>query len=167
MPNPTTIIYLKGDATRPAPSPSPQIIAHICNDIGGWGAGFVLALSRRWRQPESAYRAWHANPPSDLPFELGQLQLVQVEPTLYVANMIAQHDITRLGQTADNLPPIRYDAVGQALSRLAAHAQQLNASIHMPRIGCGLAGGTWDRIEPLIHSALTSQGIPVTVYDFP
>jgi len=23
-----------------------------------------------------------------------------------------------------------------------------NAKVHMPRIGCGLAGGTWDKIEP-------------------
>lgn len=35
----------------------------------------------------------------------------------------------------------------------------------MPRIGCGLAGGTWDRIEPLIAHRLVEQGIPVTVYD--
>jgi len=37
----------------------------------------------------------------------------------------------------------------------------------MPRIGCGLAGGTWDRIEPLLHRTLTVAGIAVTVYDFP
>jgi hypothetical protein len=35
----------------------------------------------------------------------------------------------------------------------------------MPRIGCGLAGGTWDRIEPLIHERLLSAGLHVTVYD--
>lgn len=36
----------------------------------------------------------------------------------------------------------------------------------MPRIGCGLAGGTWDKIEPLIKDAITSIEIPVIVYDF-
>ncbi|MEV6001124.1 Appr-1-p processing protein, partial [Streptomyces griseomycini] len=25
-----------------------KVIAHVCNDIGGWGKGFVLAVSRRW-----------------------------------------------------------------------------------------------------------------------
>ncbi|WP_285749234.1 hypothetical protein [Lentzea sp. NBRC 105346] len=35
----------------------------------------------------------------------------------------------------------------------------------MPRIGCGLAGGEWDRIEPLITSELVDHDIPVTVYD--
>jgi len=36
----------------------------------------------------------------------------------------------------------------------------------MPSIGCGLAGGTWDKIEPLIKSTLTKKNIEVTVYDF-
>ena len=40
-------------------------------------------------------------------------------------------------------------------------------SVHMPRIGCGLAGGTWERIEPLIVKVLCERGIPVTVYDLP
>ncbi len=35
------------------------MVAHVCNDIGGWGKGFVLAVSRRWPEPEAAYRAWH------------------------------------------------------------------------------------------------------------
>jgi hypothetical protein len=29
-----------------------KLICHICNDLGGWGKGFVLALSRRWEGPE-------------------------------------------------------------------------------------------------------------------
>ena len=37
----------------------------------------------------------------------------------------------------------------------------------MPRIGCGLAGGTWDKIEPLIQSNLSDKEIAVTVYDLP
>ncbi len=41
----TTIQYLKGDATSPQ-AKGTKIIAHICNDIGGWGKGFVLAVSK-------------------------------------------------------------------------------------------------------------------------
>lgn len=37
----------------------------------------------------------------------------------------------------------------------------------MPRIGAGLAGGSWDQIEPLILNHLTERGIPVTIYDLP
>ncbi|MGH7866045.1 MAG: Appr-1-p processing protein, partial [Candidatus Dormibacteraceae bacterium] len=40
-----------GDAMSPN-VPGPKIIAHICNDVGGWGKGFVLAVSQRWPEPE-------------------------------------------------------------------------------------------------------------------
>jgi hypothetical protein len=36
---------------------------------------------------------------------------------------------------------------------------------HMPRIGCGLAGGKWEMIEPLIQRILRSENIEVFVYD--
>ena len=62
--------------------------------------------------------------------------------------------------------PIRYEAVEQCLSALAAEAELLNASVHMPRIGCGLAGGKWNKIEPLIKSMLSDNNIDVFVYDF-
>ncbi len=52
----TEIVYTTGDATAPK-GDGPKIIPHVCNDIGGWGSGFVLALSARWAAPEAAYRA--------------------------------------------------------------------------------------------------------------
>jgi len=43
---------------------------HVCNGQGHWGAGFVMALSRRFKAPEAAYRAKpvadHKLPPGTL-----------------------------------------------------------------------------------------------------
>ena len=36
----------------------------------------------------------------------------------------------------------------------------------MPRIGCGLAGGKWEVIEPIILKTLSANELEVTVYDF-
>lgn len=159
IPGMTPLAIVRGDATNPA-AKGRKVIAHVCNDRGGWGKGFVLALSRRWPEPESAYRAWHRGRAGN-DFGLGAVQLVQVRADLWVANMVAQHG-TRPGSGG---PPIRYDALGTALSALAPHVLEREASVHMPRIGCGLAGGTWDRIEPLITAELSARDIPVTVYD--
>ena len=41
-----------------------------------------------------------------------------------------------------------------------------NASVHMPRIGCGLAGGKWEMIEPIILQRLSNNDVEVVVYDF-
>ncbi|MFD7137443.1 macro domain-containing protein [Streptomyces sp. NPDC059894] len=153
------ITYVRGDATTPSVK-GVKVIAHVCNDIGGWGKGFVLALSRRWPEPEKAYRAWHRDRASN-DFGLGAVQCVRVEPYVWVANMIGQRG-TRTGSKG---VPVRYEAIDTALARLADRAAVLGASVHMPRIGCGLAGGTWSRVEPLITERLVGRGIAVTVYD--
>ncbi|MGW3510409.1 macro domain-containing protein [Streptomyces sp. NPDC000994] len=154
------ITYIRGDATAPS-AEGVKVIAHVCNDIGGWGRGFVQALSRRRPEPEAAYRAWHRDR-ADNDFGLGAVQLVRLEPDVWVANMIGQRGIRRRGEA---VAPVRYGAIDTALDRLAVRAVELGTSVHMPRIGCGLAGGTWDRIEPLIDERLVRRGIAVTVYD--
>ncbi|MFF9132776.1 macro domain-containing protein [Streptomyces sp. NPDC014806] len=153
------ITYVRGDATMPF-GKGVKLIAHVCNDLGGWGKGFVLALSRRWPEPEKAYRAWHRDRAAN-DFALGAAQFVQVEPYVWVANMIGQRGI----RTGSNGVPVRYEAIDAALARLADKALELGASVHMPRIGCGLAGGRWSRIEPLITERLVRRDVPVTVYD--
>ena len=155
----TPLRIVRGDATSPQ-AKGPKLIAHVCNDLGGWGKGFVLAVSRRWPEPERDYRRWHRERAAN-DFGLGAVQVVQVRPDTWVANMIGQHGMRR-GSAG---PPIRYDAVERCLATLAEHATKLAASVHMPRIGCGLAGGTWTRIGPLVEAALCTRDIPVTVYD--
>lgn len=156
------INYVFGDATWPLGDDN-KIIAHICNNFGAWGSGFVLAVSRRWPGPEQKYRRMRgrASQPS---MNLGTIQMVKVDHNLFVCNMIAQHGI---GPGKQGRPPIRYDALGECLAKLQVEAQKMSASVHMPRIGCGLAGGRWQEIEPIIERMLIQQGVKVTVYDLP
>ena len=158
------LTYQTGDATRPNGTDT-RVIVHVCNDVGAWGAGFVVALSRRWPEPERAYRAW-SKEHGDVPFELGQVQFVAVEPDLWVANLIGQHDIARKG-VRTHQPPVRYEAIRTGLARVRHFAQEHQASVHMPRIGAGLAGGDWVILEGIIRDELAGQGVAVTVYDLP
>jgi O-acetyl-ADP-ribose deacetylase (regulator of RNase III) len=153
------IEYKKGDATAPVGANN-KIIVHICNDMGGWGKGFVNAISAKWKLPEEQYRAWHK---SNDGFELGEVRFVQVEENLWIANMIGQR---KINVDENGNPPIRYEAVAKALEKVATFAQEKNASVHMPRIGCGLAGGNWQMMEPIILNNLSEKNIAVTVYDF-
>ncbi|MFF2613628.1 macro domain-containing protein [Kitasatospora sp. NPDC058046] len=155
------ITYVRGDATTPH-GKGVKVIVHVCNDLGGWGKGFVLALSRRWPEPEAAYRRWHRERATN-DFGLGAVQLVRVDPHVWVANLVGQRGI-RTGRSTG--VPVRYEAIDTGLDALGGHALRLGASVHMPRIGCGLAGGRWERVEPLVTARLTDRGVPVTVYDF-
>lgn len=152
------ITYTKGDATLPR-GDGRKIIAHICNNVGSWGSGFVMALSERDRGPEEAYRKWLAS--SAVPTFLGKIQICPYDlanqSLTWACNMIAQDNIGW-----HNGPPIRYHALAECLACLGVQARVGLASVHMPRIGCGLAGGKWDMIEPLIKKYV---GVSVTVYD--
>jgi len=155
------IKYIKGDATEPIQKPA--MICHMCNDIGKWGKGFVLALSNKWPVTREKYIAWHkgliTNYSLDLP--LGELQSVKVEDDIWVYNMIAQEGI----YTKDGKPPIRYEALAKCLITIHVIACMKKRSIHMPRIGCGLAGGEWDKVKNLINLTLSEHD--VYVYDLP
>ena len=153
------IIYLKSDATNPQTEGN-KIIAHICNDLGGWGKGFVLAISKRWKNPENEYRKWFQNAEN---FNLGEIQMVPVEENLWVCNMIGQHKTIA---NSKGIPPIRYEAIEKCLEKLSHKALKLNAGVHMPRIGCGLAGGKWEEIEPIVERTLLKNNVEVFVYDF-
>lgn len=153
------INYIKGDATQPIGEGN-KIIIHVCNDIGGWGRGFVLALSSKWKQPEESYRLWAKSKDN---FKLGEIQTVQVESDTWVGNMIGQRD-TKFAE--NGTPPVRYDAINKCLQKIGEFALENNSSVHLPRIGCGLAGGQWTEVEPLLIKNLIDRNISVTVYDF-
>ena len=156
-----SINYIVGDATQPV-GEGPKVIVHVCNDIGGWGRGFVVAISKRWPEPEERYRAWHRGE-GDTPFALGEVQLVKVDETIWVANLIGQRDVRVIG----GVPPVRYEAIRKGLRRVAEEALRLEASVHMPRIGCGLAGGKWEEVGKIVEDELGKNSVSVTVYDLP
>lgn len=163
--------YLTGDATLP-PGDGPKIITHCCNDTGAWGSGFVVPLGQRWPRAKESYLEWFKEKPafnSDYvevsgPSTLGNTQLVLVGPKLWVANLIGQH---KVGIGPDNRPPIRYDAIQEGLKKVCRWALIHQASVHMPRMGAGLAGGRWDAIEKLVKAELILKSVNVFVYTLP
>ena len=153
-----SITYLKGDATDPQ-GPGPKIIVHVCNDVGGWGRGFVVSLSKRWPEIERSYRRWFEKKSPQLGMNLIVEGFHQGDDRIIVINMVAQHDVV----IKNNVHPIRYDALERCLEQVAPFATSIGASVHMPRIGCGLAGGRWSVVEEIINRTLLD--IPIFVYD--
>jgi hypothetical protein len=146
------INYIKGDATSPINSNKKRAIIHIVNDKRAWGAGFVLAISRRWPFTRDEYRK--AN------LKMGQIQVIELEPNLLLVNMCAQtikdyylgHDI-----------PISYDALRDCLYQTKNYLQieetkncinitdtYEKIEIHAPKFGSGLSMGNWKVVEQLL-----------------
>lgn len=146
------ITYLKGDATKPI-GEGEKLLCQINNDSHGWGAGFVLAVSARWKMPEYYYRCTKE-------LVLGDVQFVMVEKDITVCNMIAQHKTGYDFKTKTF--PIRYEAVRECLQKVNKLAVKYNATVHGPRFGSGLAGGDWNVIEKIIKEEIT---VDVFIYD--
>lgn len=159
----TKIQYVIGDATQPLDvGTSERFIVHVCNDVGAWGAGFTRALSRLSPKPEQSYRNMIR---ATRPNCLGSASIVKVdgEAGIFCANMIAQQGLP----SRERRVVIDYPALEQCLGVVGKIAYDWGASAHMPRIGCGLAGGDWPTVERLIEQTLCARGIPVVVYDLP
>ncbi len=168
------IKYINGDATRPQKQfigEELRIILHICNDVKKWGKGFVMALSKKWELPRKKFMKMesilgtisHCWVCDELSFYINGGG--KIGDDVCVINMIAQEGIYE----KNGIPPIRYEALklcfNEVLKYLENYQEKL-ISIHMPRIGCGLAGGKWDEVETIINEVLIKEEkYPVVVYD--
>jgi O-acetyl-ADP-ribose deacetylase (regulator of RNase III) len=154
------VTVVKGDATDTR-GEGRRILAHVVNDRAAlWGAGFGLAVRKKWPHVQSAFREWATRNP-DM-FRLGNVFMSAVDQDVTAFQMICQH-----GYGPSPKPRIRYSALQSCLEQLAQHAIEERATIHMPRIGAGQAGGLWELIRQLVDELLCARGLRVTVYDLP
>jgi O-acetyl-ADP-ribose deacetylase (regulator of RNase III) len=154
------ITSIRGDALEPRGN-GRRIIAQIVNNkTPNWGAGFARAVKNRYPLAQKDFREWAVSHPNE--FSLGNTHESNISDDLSIVHMVAQHGY---GESAK--PRIRYAALRDCLYRLKDVALAQNASVHMPRIGTGYAGGNWGYIVELIDEILVRNGVDVTIYTIP
>lgn len=154
-----SITYLKGDASEPRGT-GRRIVVQVVNDAAlTWGGGFSLALRKKWPVLQHAFRSWAM---ARRHLRLGNIHVAALDDSLSLASMVAQH-----GYGPSPRPRIRYLALQDCLRKVGELAAQRGATVHMPRIGCGLAGGTWGVVSELVSNEVCSRGVDVFVYDLP
>lgn len=165
---PTEIQYAIGDATEPLMH-GPGILAHVCNDLGVWGRGFTAAIDARWPSARSWYITWNNAPNSGLTTPtlrvLGTVQFISLPNGVILANMIAQHGV----RGNKNPIPLDMRALHTCLTTVANASRALRLPVHMPRIGCGLAGGHWEGpggVREAVEQTFVGA-LPPTIYDLP
>lgn len=184
---PGQIVYLTGDATKPdarlhaEDGAGCDAIAHVVNNVGAWGAGFSGALTRRFGDiaRETYIRAWQPRDEwkgsthhIDHGMELGGVSVnLTALPghsrgdyvlPMYLVHLFAQDGLP----SVTNRRPFRLDALQTCVRRLIESNFLVNEPrFHMPRIGTGYGGSTWERIEPVV--AQLAAVAPVYVYDLP
>lgn len=133
-----------------------DIIAHQVNCKGVMGAGLARQIKASFPNAFEAYEGLcrlHRYSGEEL---LGNCQLViSARPDhgrVVIANLFAQDRYGRDRRYTD------YEAFHQCMETLDRKARAIHArTIALPyRIGCGLAGGDWELIYPMIESELSS-----------
>lgn len=164
------IQYVKGDATLPKIIEGKRsVIVHCVNTLGAWGAGFVVPLGKRYPQTREFYRNFLNSYKGDRSELLGTINLVaDVAEDTDVVNLFGQERIYPIIQNGKKIIPLNYYALRKGFNEIVSIYKSLDYSftIHMPRIGCGLAGGDWNIVEQIIKDEFINKGIEVYVYDF-
>lgn len=143
------ITYIKGDLLNTTDS----IIAHGCNAQGVMGSGVALAIKNKWPEVYESYKAAYS---AGL-VKLGYCQLVKTHDKKIVANIITQEYFGKDGKKY-----VDYDAVKIGLTMLRKYMDAKDiASVSMPKIGCGLGGGSWDKMSKIIEEILKNKNVNI------
>jgi len=156
----TQIMYVTGDATDPR-GPGDKLLLQVVNDATPrWGAGFARAVRGKWPYVQQDFIRWAQSSPDSL--RLGKVHFTRVNDQLSIAHLVCQH-----GYGPSSKPRLRYSALKTCLVTVADHLKLAPASLHLPRIGSGEAGGSWAIVSELISDAFSSTDMPIIVYDLP
>ena len=138
-----------------------KIICQLVNDKAiKWGGGVARKIAKRFPDAEEAYiKQIIQIPQRD---RLGRVIFSETSEDLTIASLIGQE-----GFGPSLFPRIRYAALQNCLEKVADRATSVGASIHMPKIGTGSAGGDWSIIEEMLDDVMVCAGLSVTVYDVP
>lgn len=155
------IKYLKGDATEPIVIDDKySVICHCCNALGAWGKGFVVPLGKKYPIAREKYLEFIENTPKEN--RLGSVSFAKVNDNIIIANIIGQY----YTYPKDGKIPLDYEALEKGFKFIINifKTHKMPLTIHMPKIGCGLAGGDWNVVEKIIKNTFIKEEIEVYVY---
>lgn len=113
------------------------VIVHQVNCKKVMGAGLALQIRRKYPQHFADYMA--AEP------KLGDIVVTRIHSTLYIIGVYGQYSYGRYGLHTN------YSALRIAMIKAAQFAAQKNLPLYIPYgIGCGLAGGDWNRVAAIL-----------------
>lgn len=135
-------------------------IGHGVNCQNRMGSGVAKVLFTKYPEVKEKYHTFYNSvigvdipEPKDF---LGMIQPVSVSDGKFVVNMFTQENYGYDGSLY-----VSYEAIKDCFKTLANIS--FVKEIAIPKIGCGLAGGDWDKVRDIINEA-TGDKLDVYVY---
>lgn len=134
-----------------------EIIGHSVNCKGVFGAGIAGQIAKLYPEVKGDYLyksktdKWY----------LGEVQFCPVDRDgrqIIIANMAMQDNY------GGKKVHVSYEACFHAFTKLFEYASLHDKNIAIPRVGAGLANGSWPEVEKSLLRALSPYDIEVDVY---
>ena len=162
---------IKGDLIELAKQAEFDVIAHGCNCLSSMGAGIAPQMAKAFGADKFEMETWGPTIEKlgDIDFEtfiliekyvlpLKDYANIKNDPELTVVNAYTQyHYGHKFG------PPLDYEALTLCLRKM--NHMFKGKHIGLPQIGCGLAGGDWERVKQIIQTELKDCEVTVVIYD--
>ena len=129
--------------------------AHQCNCFTTMRAGIAKSLAAQFPEVKAADDATVTGDIS----KLGTFTKAAVTPTSTVYNVYGQDYISRLVRTTNY--PALFSGLRAVMEDMVSNGK---STLGIPYIGCGLAKGKWDEVEPTIKVLADHYNITVTVF---
>jgi O-acetyl-ADP-ribose deacetylase (regulator of RNase III) len=166
------INYIDGDLIKLAQRGHFDVIAHGCNCFCQMGAGIAPQMAKAFGCNDS--KKYHGESTS-FPDERGNMnKLGNIESyawfvfddegerkRLDVVNAYTQYKYGRNHEDGDETP-VNYSAIEMCMKKINYRFK--GKHIGLPKIGAGLAGGNWNRIEHIINTELRDCVVTVINY---
>jgi O-acetyl-ADP-ribose deacetylase (regulator of RNase III) len=152
--------FVKGDLIDLADDGDFDVIIYGCNCFHHLEGGLALKMKAKYPM---GYEADLKTPKGDIN-KLGTISVAECNRTdgskLIIANAYIQHHWSQTDVTGKRF---RYDALETCLKEIKKRFS--GKRIGMPKIGSGLAKGSWYRIFPMIKKELVDEDVTVVIFE--
>lgn len=148
---------IKGDLIKLALAGEFDVIAHGCNCFCQMGAGIAPQMARafganHFRLEKRSYEGDYN--------KLGQIDWDDTMRPI-VVNAYTQYGFGRNHSNGTDIP-LDYEALTLCMRKI--NHQFKGKHIGLPQIGCGLAGGDWNKVSQIIEKELKDCTVTIVIY---
>lgn len=147
------ITYKKGDLVEAAKKGEVDVLAHCANCFNTMNSGIAKQIRQEFPEAYDADLASVRGSFAKLGGYTYALHPINDYKFLVIFNLYGQYVYGYDGKRY-----VEYDALAKcfrSLSRLVSTTEKIG----MPKLGCGLAGGDWEVVEPLINLYLQDHNV--------
>lgn len=148
---------IKGDLIKLAKESRFNVIAHGCNCISKQKSGIAAQMAKHFgtdKFPKEIY--WE----DQYVNKLGCIDAKTINGTIII-NCYTQYLPGKAGP--GYTIPLDYDALRMCMRKINYIYEGLD--IGLPKIGCGLAGGDWNKVKEIIDEELSSMNVTIVEYE--